>query len=194
MRKLAISTLGLLLLAACSDPLDTARYTLDPPAPTERLANRLGRAELRDVSLPDYASGQEITFQTADGALRSTPDNIWADDPARAMTLVLARQITQLSGATVLAEPWPLAAEPQRRVEVRVEKFVAAADGMVHLSGVYIVSPASFSANGGDVVRPFSIAVPVLGADGQPTQDPAQIARAQSQAVADLARAIASLS
>lgn len=105
---LALPVLAALALTGCSNPEATARYTLTPVAVAQSLPNRLGSAELREVSLPQYAAGQEIAWQSADGALRSSPDNIWADDPPRAMTLALARQISALSGATVIAEPWPL--------------------------------------------------------------------------------------
>jgi len=172
-------------LAACSNPEKTARYTIDPPVATQRLPDRLGMAELREVSLPQYASGQEIAWQGADGALHSTPKTIWADDPPRAVTLALARQISVLSGARVIAEPWPLADGPQRRIEVRVEQFMAQADGVVRLSGSYYVTPAM--AEGRDIVRRFDLNVPLTG------EGPAAIAAAQSQAVAQLAEQIARL-
>ena len=107
-----IAALGLLALAACSNPEKTARYLIDPPATGDMVANRLGTAELKDVSLPEYASGQEVSWQTPDGAVRSTPDDLWADSPQRAFTLSLARAISDVSGATVIGEPWPLAQPP----------------------------------------------------------------------------------
>lgn len=186
MKPLVPALICLALLGACSDPEATARYQIDPVPAEKTLPNRLGSAELREVSLPQYAAGQEISYQTEDGALRSSPDNVWADDPPRAITLALARQISTLSGATVIAEPWPLADEPQRRVEVRVEQFLAQADGQVRLTGVYYVSATGFSA-GGDLVRRFDLRVPVAG------EGPAEIAKAQSRAVALLAERIARL-
>lgn len=180
---------GLAALSGCSDPEKTGRYVIAPPTATQSLPNRIGSAELREVSLPQYAAGQEIAWQTPDGALRSTPDNIWADDPPRAVTLALARQISDLSGARVIAEPWPLAELPSRRIEVRVEQFLARADGVVALSGSYYVAAADLG-GGRDLVRRFDLSVPIAaGAEN----DPAAIARAQSQAVAQLAARIAQL-
>ncbi len=176
-------------LAACSDPEKTGRYVIETPVAAKSLPNRIGSAELREVSLPQYAAGQEIAWQTPDGALRSTPDNIWADDPPRAITLALARQISDLSGATVIAEPWPLSEGPQRRIEVRVEQFLARADGVVELAGSYYVAAADLG-GGRDLVRRFDLTVPVAEAA---LNDPAAIARAQSQAVALLAGRIARL-
>ncbi|MGD9917162.1 MAG: membrane integrity-associated transporter subunit PqiC [Paenirhodobacter sp.] len=177
--------LTLLALAACSNPLDTARYTIDPEPAAKSLPNRLGQAELREVSLPQYASGQEITWKDADGALRSTPKEIWADDPPRAVTLALAREISAVSGATVIAEPWPLSGGPDRRIEVRVEQFLATDKGAVRLAGSYYVSPVMGA--GGDTVRRFDISVPLAGAGA------GAIAQAQSQALAQLASQIAAL-
>ncbi|MDF1619874.1 PqiC family protein [Pseudothioclava nitratireducens] len=179
-------TLGLLALAACSDPTATGRYTVDPAQAEKTLPNKLGYAELREVSLPQYAAGQEIIWQTEDGALRSSPDNVWADDPARAVTLSLARQISDRSGATVIAEPWPLAQEPARRIEVRIEQMLPRADQVMQLSGVYFVSPAGYG-SGRDIVRRFDLAVPIEA------EGPAAIARAQSQAIALLSQKIAAL-
>lgn len=182
----AFACLGLLGLAACSDPEDTARYLIDPPATGEQVPNRLGSAELRDVSLPEYASGQEVAFQTPDGAVRSNPDNLWADNPQRAFTLSLARAISDASGATVIGEPWPLAEPPQRVLEVRVERALAQANGIYRLSGRYFVSDEG--SGGANHARSFDIAVP-MGTTG-----PAASAAAASSAIAILARQIATLS
>ncbi|MBC7147087.1 MAG: membrane integrity-associated transporter subunit PqiC [Thioclava marina] len=186
MKPFQILPLCLLALAACSDPEKIARYPIDPPTAEKALPNRLGRAELREVSMPQYATAQEIAFQTADGALRSNPDNLWADDPSRAFTLSLARQISALSGATVISEPWPLADPPSRRVEVRIEQMLPGADGQLHVAGVYFVTPAGYE-GGRDVVRRFDFTVPIAD------QEPGTIAKAQSAAVTVLARRIAQL-
>lgn len=182
----ALACLGLLALAACSDPEDTARYLIDPPVIGDPVPDRLGSAELRDVSLPEYASSQEVAFQTADGAVRSNPDNLWADNPQRAFTLALARAISDASGATVIGEPWPLAEPPRRVLEVRVERALAQANGIYRLSGRYFVSDDGSGA--ANHARSFDIAVP-MGTAG-----PGASAAAASQAIALLARQIATLS
>lgn len=182
----AIACLGLLGLAGCSNPEKTARFLIDPPATGEQVPNRLGSAELKDVSLPEYASSQEVAFQTADGAVRSTPKNLWADNPQRAFTLSLARAISDASGATVIGEPWPLAEPPQRVLEVRVEKALAQANGTYRLSGRYFVSDEG--SGGANHARSFDISVP-MGGTG-----PGASAAAASQAIATLARQIATLS
>lgn len=181
----ALACLGLLGLAGCSNPEKTARYLIDPPA-VGQVENRLGSAELKDVSLPEYASGQEVAFQTRDGAVRSNPDNLWADNPQRAFTLALARAISDSSGAMVIGEPWPLAEPPRRMLEVRVEKALAQANGIYRLSGRYFVSDDGSGA--ANHARSFDIAVPMASTGAEAS------AAALSQAIAILARQIATLS
>lgn len=183
---LVVACLGLLGLAGCSNPEKTARYLIDPPATGEQVPNRLGSAELKDVSLPEYASGQEVAFQTADGAVRSNPRNVWADNPERAFTLSLARAISDASGATVIGEPWPLAQPPQRVLEVRVEKALAQANNVYRLSGRYFVSDDN--SGGANHARSFDIAVPMA------SESPGASAQAASRAIAILAQQIATLS
>ncbi|MDM7458545.1 MAG: PqiC family protein [Paracoccus sp. (in: a-proteobacteria)] len=178
--------MALLALGACSNPEKTARYLIDPPVAGVQVPNRIGTAVLKDVSLPQYASDQEVAFQTADGAVRSSPDNLWADNPSRAFTTTLARTISEISGATVIGEPWPLAERPAREIEIRVERALAQADGIYRLSGRYFVADdASGQANH---ARSFDIRVP-LRAEGA-----AGTAAALSQALTQLAQQIATLS
>lgn len=189
--KQVILSVALLALAACSNPEKTGRYLIDPPDQGMRVTNRLGSAELRDVSLPEYASGQEVPWQTEDGAVRSNPKQLWADSPQRGFTLTLARAISDVSGATVIAEPWPLSAPPKRRLDVRVERALAGADGVYRLSGRYFVSNDGYGAAGSDFARSFNIAIPLGTAGGD--AGPEVIARAQSEAIARLAVQIAQL-
>lgn len=187
MRQFLLCLVLVPVLAACSlTQTDTALYLIDPPAPATDLRNRLGRIEVREVALPQYASGQEIVTQGPDGALRSDPGTLWADAPARAMTEALARQISAVSGATALAEPWPLAEDPARRLQVRVSRIYADSVGTFRLSGRYTVAPL-FAEDGRDIVRSFDLSEPVPG------EGAAAIAQAQSRAIQALARQIAQL-
>lgn len=165
--------------------MKTGRYLIDPPETGERVPDRLGTVELKDVSLPEYVSGDEVAWQSADGAVRMSSRNLWADNPQRAFTLTLARVISDISGATVIAEPWPLAEPPRRRLEVRVEQALAQAGGTYRMTGRYFV--ADDRAGGANQARSFDISIPLA------SEDPGAIARAQSLAIAQLARQIAVL-
>lgn len=186
MRFAMLAGAGLLALAGCSNPEKTARYLIDPPPVVGQVPNRLGTAELKEVSLPGYAADEEVAFQTADGAVRSSPKNLWADSPERAFTLTLSRAISDVSGATVISEPWPLAEPPQRVLEVRVERALAQANNIYRLSGRYFVSDDR--GGGANHARSFDISVPMQG------ESPAQTAAAASQAISLLAQQIATLS
>ena len=174
-----------LVLAGCAGGDDVARYLVDPPAPDAQLPNRLGQAELRAVRLPEYAASQEIARVDEDGVLRTSPANIWADAPERAVTQALARQIGALSGATVIAEPWPLQDLPARRLEVRIERMIAQNDGRFRLSGQYFVVPVT--AEGRDILRRFDLTVPMT------SQAFPDVAEATARAIDALARRIAAL-
>ena len=180
--------IGASLLGACSNSEKTERFLIDPPVAGVQVPNRLGTAELKDVSLPEYAADQEVAFQTGDGAVRSNSDNLWADDPARSFTTTLARAISDVSGATVISEPWPLAQPPARILEVRVERALAQADTTYRLSGRYFVSDDGLSGGGTNHARSFDIRVPMTA------QGPAATAAAASQAISILAQQIATLS
>ena len=172
------------LLAACAGK-KTEMFLITPPEAAAELPNRLGQVELRDVVLPQYASVAEIAVQTAGGGLTANAAQIWAETPVRAVTDVLAAQISALSGATVVAEPWPLSDGPDRVLEVRVERILAGADGLFHLAGQYFVS--SYSGAGGDVARRFALTVPLTSPGA------AAVADAQARALQALARQIAQL-
>ncbi|MDB6178147.1 PqiC family protein [Paracoccus sp. Z330] len=185
-RILAVTLLGATVLSACSNPEKTGRFLIDPPAAQTRVPDRLGTAELKDVSLPEYASDQEVMWQTADGAVRSNPDSLWADNPQRAFSLALARAISDMSGATVVNEPWPLAEPPKREIEVRVTRALAQSNGVYRLTGRYFVSDEG--SGGTNHARSFDISVPLA------SDQPASIAAALSQAIGQLAGQIATLS
>lgn len=59
-------------------------------------------------------------------------------------------------------------------------------DGLLHVAGVYFVTPAGGEI-GRDIVRRFDFTVPIAD------QEPGTIAKAQSLAVTELARRIAQL-
>jgi hypothetical protein len=175
--------LAILLLAACGQaPL---RLSVPPAAPAERIPVSLDTVEVLDVSLPDYATDDRIFRQGQGGALSPVPRAIWADDPARAITLDLARLLAETTGATVAPEPWPFEEEPAAQVDVRVAEIVANEAGAFLMRGQYFV--ASRDGSGRDTASEFRISVPLA-----PSQGPAAIAAARAQATVLLAREIAS--
>lgn len=182
---IAITTAGL-ALSACGNGTGTARYIIDPPNAGQQTPDHLGATELKNVSLPDYAASDEIAWQGTDGSVRSSTKILWADKPERAFTVTLARAISEISGASVVPEPWPFPSPPQHKLDVRVEQALAANDGYFHLKGRYFVSAEGGGA-GSHHTRVFDIAVPV------DQNAPDSVAGAASVAITMLAEQIAAL-
>ncbi len=172
----------LLPLAACGSGNESF-YLLDP-APSElRLASRARSVELREVRLPEYAAAPEIATLGVDGAVRSDTEILWADIPASAIANALTRSLGEITGATVAAEPWPLPGYADMRLEVRIDRMLAGADGRFRLVGQYFLSPdgRNLPARSGR----FDIAEPIL-AEGTPA-----LTEAAGRALTELAETIA---
>lgn len=170
-----------LMLAACGS--NHPRYLIEPPASEIRVTTAARSIMLRTVSLPDYASADDIPYQEADGGVRMLGSALWADLPPRGMTLALARQLDASVSATVAPEPWPLGGLPDAEIDIRLDRSLAGADGQFRLSGVFYVLAEGLRM--GPAAVPFDIAVPLAGSA------PGDIARAQSAALARLAEIVA---
>ena len=180
LRPLPLLAVTVLLSACFAGP--EQRFAV-PTAPAgDHVAVAFGSIVVRDLSLPDYASSQEIFTRDAGGALTSNPKLLWADEPVRAMTLELSSYLSRITGARVAAEPWPFTTGPDAAIEVRVADMVADAGGALRLSGQYFVATEGGRNRG----RLFDLTVPIGGAGTA-----ADIAAARGLIVRDLARTIA---
>ncbi len=174
---------GLSLLGACGG--DPALRFAVPQAPAgDRIAIGARSVEVREVTLPTYASSEEIFFESPTGSISSDPSLLWADDPRRAMTLSLARLIGDVTGVRTASEPWPFESFAEARVEVRVDEMIAGANGWFRLSGQYFV--ASDSQRVSERSGSFALAAPYSAEQGIPS-----IAAARAAVLRDLARLIA---
>lgn len=173
---------GLLtLLAACGG--NAERFAVSAPPVTEKTTIAFASVEVRDVSLPTYAAGEEITLQTTDGRLLSSTDVLWADSPERAVALELSQNLMRLTGRRIAPEPWPFEAFPQARLELRFAELLASEAGSYRASGQYFVAVRD---GGRERSGLFDLSVPF-----NPEGGPAAIAAARGQLVLDLARFIA---
>ncbi|MXQ06882.1 hypothetical protein GQ651_03385 [Alphaproteobacteria bacterium GH1-50] len=180
LRPIALA-MGLAVLTACG-PSDTF-YTAPQTEVTERIPSRYSSIEVLEVSLPLYASGEDVLVQSTGGTLQAG-ENLWADDPTRAVTLSLTRALTEITGARVAPSPWPFDSFPAARVDVRVERLLADESGRLNLSGQYFV--ADLDSRARDRARLFDLSTPV--------SDPANLSEllaARSRLVGDLAVMIA---
>lgn len=185
MRHVLFPVVLMALLAGCSGISKNELYLLKAPQSQGGLANRLGRVEVMQVALPDYAIASEMTVQDKDGVLRTQKRQLWADKPVNAITQLLANEISDQSKATAIVEPWPLSDPADRKLEVRIADIYAGNDGQFHLAGQYFVS--STGSSGADTVRRFKLSVPLAD------DSFGALVAAQSQALQDLARNISQL-
>lgn len=180
MKRSALPLLLVATLAACGT---APAYQLQTLPVAQRQSTAAETIMLRTVSMPDYATDDTMAREAEGGAVQVLSRVRWADLQPRAVTLALARQLNAGLTAVVAPEPWPLSGLPDGEIDVRVDRIVAGTDGLFHLDGVYYVRAEGVSL--GAPSHDFAVAVPLAGLE------PAQIAEAQSRAVAELARQIA---
>ncbi|MEO0388162.1 MAG: PqiC family protein [Pseudomonadota bacterium] len=130
----------LLSLAACAGEENIARYPVTPLPATTTRAVATDTIEVRLVSLPLYADAEEIPRQASDGSVRTNAEILWADEPDRAISNALARNLEEITGAIAAVEPWPLEAFPEARIEVRVDEMLASANGTLRFAGAWFAS------------------------------------------------------
>ncbi|MEL7280603.1 MAG: ABC-type transport auxiliary lipoprotein family protein [Pseudomonadota bacterium] len=177
MTRLAI-ILSALLLAACGG--NETLITSPEVNLTERVSTSFRTIEVLEVSLPDYATGDEVALEN-DGSL-SLSRALWADDPTRAVTLGLSRNLTEITGRTVAPEPWPFDENASARVDVRVEQLLVSG-GQMQMSGQYFVT--DLDGRGRDHAHLFDLSVPVEEVN------PQTAAAGRAQLIATLASTIA---
>jgi hypothetical protein len=181
MRRSILVLCALAALASCGPPPE--RFAAPLAASGGRIGVSVASIEVRDVSLPSYAQDEEIWQESAAGALTPLEGDLWADAPARGVTLELARQLAAVTGVRVASEPWPFAALPAGRVEVRADRFVAGRDGRFRISGQYFAVDLDRQR---DRSAEFDVSAPIAPEGGTPA-----IAAARAAAIRDLARLIA---
>jgi uncharacterized lipoprotein YmbA len=179
MFKLLVLAMATLALAACTGT--DIRFASTQIEPSTRIASRYASLEVVEVTLPVYAASEEIFTEDASGAITALGP-LWADDPARAMTLQLSRDLAAITGATVAPEPWPFRGIAEAKVDVRIEEMLATASGTFRVSGQFFVAP---DISGPDRSGLFSISVPL---PAQPS--PSRIAAARGAATSSLAEEI----
>ena len=177
-RFLLLVTLA--FLAACGS---STQVLMPTASPTLRVRPLVSSIEVRDVSLPRYAAGDEIVLLTSDGVLDPIRGMVWADTPERVVTLSLAENLSTVTGVRVSTEPWPFLEPPQVSITVRVARLVATEAGVLRFAGQYAIAPVGAAIS--DRSGQFDIAVALAGTS------PQAVAQAQAQAVAELAETLA---
>ena len=168
------------LLAGCAGGTGP-QIVIDPKSSELRVPARAASVMLRDISLPSYAQASEISVRGANGTLVEKKGAVWADEPARAMTGAMVRNLSVITGAQVAAEPWPLEGFPEVELTARVEHMFAREDGSITLVGYYAIRRE----HGRSLIRQFDITRPAA------TEAPDELALVYEAAWSDLAERIA---
>lgn len=126
------------LLAACTPLAD--RLSLEASPSTLRLTPAVDSIMVRTASLPTYAAIEEIPLQRRNGIIDVREDVLWADDPERAVTLILTKTLGEILGADVGPQPWPFIGLPDVSVDVRVSHMLASVERGFILSGHFYVA------------------------------------------------------
>ena len=182
--RLPVILLLSLGLAACSSGSEITRFAGQSAVPAERIGIRYASVSVREISLPSYASAEFLVTEAADGTLIEDADTLWADDPVRDVTLGFSQALTTITRARVAPDPWPFRSDPEVTVDIRVDTFVARANGTFVATGQYFVAPDDEDAP--ERARGFAISTPYLVAGGTRA-----IAGARSRTVTALAEHVA---
>ncbi|MBB94143.1 MAG: hypothetical protein CML68_06040 [Rhodobacteraceae bacterium] len=172
------ATLSATLAACTTEP----RFGTPTPVPDTRVSSRYLAIEIVQATLPTYGAEEQIYVRDKDGGIAALGP-LWADDPARSVTLQLARDLGQITGAIAAPAPWPFRDLADVRVDVRIEDFLATAEGSFLLSGQFYVAPEM---GGRSRARRFAYSEPVGDAGSA-----AAIAAARGAALTRLAVDIA---
>lgn len=173
-----------LALAGClgGEPL---RYVVDPAigVVTERVRTSADTISISEVSLPAYAKETKLFVEGEENTLLSLDNADWGDEPERAFTNALVHELTELTGAEVAAEPWPLGGVPEAELRVRVSHMVVRNDGVLSLAGHYSVRRDRATSR--NKIELFSLEVPAS------STAPVDVVRAHAAAWRALAGVIA---
>jgi len=168
-------------LAACTPLAD--RIALNPVSSSLELRPLVGSAMIRTISLPTYAAAEEIAVETTNGLIVVNEDVLWADEPERAVTLILTRTLGDILNTDVGPDPWPFVGLPDVSVDIRVERMLGSLDGTFELNGQFFVASEAISFR--DSTHSFEITEPLVDTTV------AGISAAQSAALLKLAEQIA---
>jgi uncharacterized lipoprotein YmbA len=113
------------------------------------------------VELPGYSSDAQIASLRDDRTVFQDDRNRWAEEPADAITRLLAERLRVHAGATVLVEPWPRDYDPVARVEVSFDSLLRQPSGGAQMSGQILL----LSASGRDLLKAIPFDISHIGFD-----------------------------
>lgn len=189
-KLMPIWTLTLVTMSGCAlmqpakeDP--TRHYVLEG-SPLGKLSNRSGPAVLvGPVTIPGYLEHKEIVTAGPSNDLKLADYHIWAEPMDKAISRVLAENLSRLLNSPAVA-PFPdVNADFDYKTGIVVRRFEMAADGKVHFKVSYTIDgPAGSKVKSTSRARDVVVSV-------KRVDDYASIANAMSKALAELSQELA---
>lgn len=174
--------LALLMLAACNAAAP-APIAVEPVVSTARVKTSADTIAIGRVSLPAYAKETAIKVQDAQGTIKKLPNADWADEPDRALSNSLVRNLSAITGAKVAGDPWPLGGIPEAEVAVNVETMIVDATNTMRLAGQFTIRRDRATSR--NRIETFDIRLPAA------ERTPRAVVAAHGEAWRDLAERIA---
>ena len=152
----------LLAVVGCSSP-EPRIFTLEPVAGTiVRTPPHV--IEVRRPGLAGYLDRSAIVVKDSAYQLDVNSGTRWAEPLGDMIGRVLAQDLSQrLAGSTVFAESGGISAEAEVRVELDVQRFDRAGDGVVRLQGELAIEDGSGHRRVS--ARPVALEAPAPGTD-----------------------------
>lgn len=132
------SVFCMIFLTGCGS--SPALVAVNEPTAEGRVWVGVTSLELKEPSLPGYAVADEIPLEAEGGLVNTVEAVLWADKPARAISLELTRHLSSLTRVRIAPTPWPFEGQPDAILDLRFETLLARADGRYQASGQYFVA------------------------------------------------------
>ena len=127
-----------LLIAGCT-ATTPSRFAVEAGTLDTKQRTSAKSISITKVTLPAYAKETGIFVRDASGALVPVPRADWADEPERAMTLALVRNLSASTDAQVAGDPWPLGGTPEAEVRIDVDEMIVDSSNTMTLSGQFSI-------------------------------------------------------
>ena len=142
-KRYRIPLLLTVLLAGCAASPPPSYYTLSLPPPRTTNDAAPIRISLAEVGLPAYARASQLASLVEPNRIELDDDHRWASAPSEALTTLLAAELENAAGASVLIRPHTRTFKPDFTIDIDVDRFHRATTGGANLSGRAVVVHAA---------------------------------------------------
>lgn len=139
-----LMVLGVITLAGCSSkPTNLNYYTLHDPAvhaKNRSVDSSLTFVEMPRVKLPDYLKHKNLAFQKSDTELHYAPQHVWSEPLYDGIYQTLGKVLLREHNIYVAEQLHHLVDEPDAKLLIKIDDFMATYNGQIILSGQYWIT------------------------------------------------------